>query len=138
MLPGLTNLHHAAHYSGSWTLSRAALTAAATTRPRETTTSQSAATPASNQLPALHTHVRKHHASHPRAKKTLKCNVRSHFKGVLQLPRSVRYSPETRSLALFPIEEIKTLRSKQVRAQVSVRGVRSFYKPSEAMHLCSL
>jgi hypothetical protein len=33
---------------------------------------------------------------------------------VLQLPRTVRYNPATRSLAIFPIDEIKTLRRKQV------------------------
>ena len=42
---------------------------------------------------------------------------RAPFKGVLQLPRSVTYDADTHSLVLFPIEEIKTLRSKQVRQQ---------------------
>ena len=40
--------------------------------------------------------------------------ARSPFKGVLQLPRQVTFSPETRSLVLYPIKEIQSLRNKQV------------------------
>ncbi|GBF98641.1 hypothetical protein Rsub_10830 [Raphidocelis subcapitata] len=36
------------------------------------------------------------------------------FKGVLQLPRTVTYSPETRSIRLFPINEVAKLRQEQV------------------------
>ncbi|KAI8462298.1 MAG: glycosyl hydrolase [Monoraphidium minutum] len=37
--------------------------------------------------------------------------ARAPFKGALQLPRRVSYSPETRSLLLYPIDELRALRA---------------------------
>jgi hypothetical protein len=48
---------------------------------------------------------------------------RQGFKGVLQLPRTVTFSPETRSIVLFPISEVAKLRKEQVGGPTSrMRG----------------
>jgi hypothetical protein len=41
---------------------------------------------------------------------------------VLQLPRTVTYSPETRSIRLFPINEVAKLRQEQVMSAGLLRG----------------